>query len=1137
MQAIKFSNLELLKELELSKDNQKRAKELLVEVNNRLNKKGLNFKGRENKYLYLYMLLSNRFNLTNELNTLLNDKDFIKSIDLSGIEGSIILSLTDKCSRPRKELLTNSEVISKSILKEDSLFSTKDLLADFTKEEILILRENQEIDNFLIAHGLRFDALKETTLASIEKDFEVLKNYNIDTIREFTDGCKDLKGLANNKKFISLYLSKLDNSYKENDKLFNSLTIKQVADLPELDDNAYLHLIAYANPSVQKELLKNKRVEKILINCNNLTVLNKLPKDYLVKLLIEKENLLSGINLIMLQNLNKEELTEIAKKSKHFYSDLVEKITQNDNIDYKPFITALPTDLLNDLGENKISEFNFEILKKLLNSNKKFFKESIINNQNVSNYLVNRENVNEILELLDDSDFNNEEKIRLLNNCTDVKKASNVCKIIYTIPENLRSAIYKNSYIRELVLNEKTFKLDSYTIKYLLNDLEEASSKPTPLLLDLLISSDTSYAEEILSTDLILEKIFREGSKTSPKSLGELLKTKPSLINFYQKDSIKKYYTKELLNELSEFLDVFELEKICTNEVINTIYENDETKINVYKKLKSSNNYLLNTLDFCFINDVTKELKVTILEELVKYPDIQKNILAISKKYNVTLDFINQLYYSTKELDKKTVNEILTIFRMTLKGENRKKVGNIAKMLTVVSPKEISKTNFTKLINYLLYFVPRYGVLKESIIKTPMTFNELIKYEDDFENKLTQLIAKDNNVKENFLLKHFKLNIEESISLVNHYSTKRIDEHIYHEEYKFLNSLFEILNLSDEELRERDSKYKVISMYDSFVIEEKIKNMYSKIYNYEIRSKTLANKPYIKEIFGKELKIYTCPNDFLLLVNNIDINEEYERTNSFLLGWHNTLNKLKGDLHVSLLSNDNLYLSNDITFGFNGVAENGIRDMSTYYKNRYAKFMTPRELIDNTRDLNNRLLIDKYAIHSNTSNPNMPNIEPDFILVDETRLDDNSYLEKISRASQEFKTKKNKDGIPIIAVNPERVANNEIKKIDTLFTKYKRSHDLSVLNSLVTKINNNYTAYRNYNQELKQKFNIVVILEEVKNRIKESNSISEIEYIEDIFVDEETKYKYIAKELTYEKYIQELKTTIDNRLKEINKGE
>ena len=82
--------------------------------------------------------------------------------------------------------------------------------------------------------------------------------------------------------------------------------------------------------------------------------------------------------------------------------------------------------------------------------------------------------------------------------------------------------------------------------------------------------------------------------------------------------------------------------------------------------------------------------------------------------------------------------------------------------------------------------------------------------------------------------------------MLNLFSISRIDENVYKEEYEYLSNLNKIINTDYDSLKELDHDYKVISMYDSYIIENKIRNMYGKIYNYEIRSKNYTIKPFTK---------------------------------------------------------------------------------------------------------------------------------------------------------------------------------------------------------------------------------------------------------------------------------------------------
>ena len=191
--------------------------------------------------------------------------------------------------------------------------------------------------------------------------------------------------------------------------------------------------------------------------------------------------------------------------------------------------------------------------------------------------------------------------------------------------------------------------------------------------------------------------------------------------------------------------------------------------------------------------------------------------------------------------------------------------------------------------------------------------------------------------------------------------------------------------------------------------------------------------------------------------------------------------------------------------------------------------MTPRELIDNTRDTNNVIVIDRYAVRPNYNNSNIPNIEPDFILVDMKKLDDNYYLEMISRASEEFKSKRNKNGLPIIAYDIDKISSNEASKIKKQTNKYLKNYDMNLLHSILTKINNNYTAYRTSNAYIAEKFLIDDFISNIKDRILNTNSTAELDYIEELFTREYQKYNNLPKELCCNYYIKELVLLIKER--------
>ena len=100
---------ELFKELEKNKKNSEVSIKILDEINNRLLKKEFEFTNKDTNFIYLYMFLSNKYEIISVLNKLINDKNFIAALDKTRIDASIIPALTYNCEKPRSFLLTNSK--------------------------------------------------------------------------------------------------------------------------------------------------------------------------------------------------------------------------------------------------------------------------------------------------------------------------------------------------------------------------------------------------------------------------------------------------------------------------------------------------------------------------------------------------------------------------------------------------------------------------------------------------------------------------------------------------------------------------------------------------------------------------------------------------------------------------------------------------------------------------------------------------------------------------------------------------------------------------------------------------------------------------------------------------------------------
>lgn len=1143
---------ELIIELKNNKDNIDIAISILNEINTKLENNEIEFQNKHTEEIYTYMLYSNKLGISKTLDKLINTPEFIKTIDNTNIDGSVLPSLTNICTKPRTCLLKNSRKLKESILRGGTLISTEEILSDLTQEEIRILREDIEIDNYLISKGISFSTIKDDTIKRLLSDANLFNLYSINTISEFANAYNDKEELLNNDIFLTIYLDKLNDEYHYVNGLFQALDIPKTQSILSKRDEKHilLHLLKDTKKEVQEYLLKSKELLKTLSDITDEAIISKLPKETIVKLLSKRDNLLNGSNFKVLEKLSKKDLEKLFTENVSLYKDLVEELLKGTEKNLVFLVNALPVKELKDFCENKLAQFDLKTLNKLLKTENEELRKAILKNAEISTSIINRATT-KTFDLLEDvlkaGRYTGEEVVKLLNNMTDVKDTKVLNKLIELVPLSLRKDIYNNNVVRENILKEETYELDDYSINHLLNNIDELKNQSARVITDILRNSDIDLAREVLDDDNVLEKIFKE-----PKSIDALINilvSKKNLLQLLSNPKIIKYYDLANIKEIFKYLDANEKINLMSNDLLKRILNNNEEAFELYKKLFNKNKYLLETINFEFlcIPNLT-EVKLSTLEIITKYPSLQEDILVINKSLNIIPNFLNLLIYNNNKLSiENEIARCLTVLRESAEGINRKVIGNIPKMINNYG-KELTKDNYKSLITYLLYQIPRYYKANEERVarpiklETPSSFNEIIDYEKNTEFLFTQLINEGpiEDVKKYFVAKHFKLTPSEATIMLNTYSIDRIDEKIYKDEYQVLSNLNKIMNTDPESLKEMDSKYEILSMYDSFVIEKQIKEMYGKIYNFEIRSKTYSNQPFTKELYGKEVQILSCPNDFLFLTSNLDINDELLITNSYLEAWHNTLNK-HNNLRTSLISNDKFTIDNELVFGFNGLLDTGIVRLSNIKvcpdcnNITKEKYMTPRELIDNTRDINNSVVIDKYAIRPNYNNSNIPNIEPDFILVDINKIEDNQYLERAIRASEEFKTKRNKKGLPIIAYDIEKIAKNELAKINSLIKKYIKNYDMNMLHSILTRLQNNYTSYRNTYSHIAEKFNINEILTIVYERINKTNSIAELEYIEELFTREYHKFNNVDKELCCNFDIKELREKIKERISFLNK--
>ncbi len=1122
-------NEELVEEL-------KTNKEYLLELNKRIHKGTFKFEDNIDA-IYLYLYACNKFEENDTLEKLIEDDEFLKLLEQTNIQGSMIVSLTNSFVNSRDKILALPRV-KESIIHGDEFLNSEDILDDIDSIELKRLRSDISVDNYLISNGLRFDALTDDIKEKLLKDYKLLTVYSNKVVIEFTNSLEsDLYKVANDRDYLDIYVKALEDNYVKEDKIFNYINFDSLNYILSKKPSYIVlyHLVRSTQGDVKNELLKNEKVLEVLTVCQDPYVLETLPTNTKEYLLERRTHLLDGINAVLLYSLPKKDIQKLF--TLNLYDEFIEALKEDKEINIKLLVQSLPNHLLKDLSENKIISFNNHVVKQLLQVNPTLFKKHILDSKEVCIHiatLLPKKDTSELEEIFMAGDFIPDEQDTFVNNCSSLRSSELLINLINTIPVNYRKNIYENTTIMSKIISSNNFELDEYTIPYLLGNHDEVLKLKTNILIDFINQIRMQEAEQLLENDDILIKLFKENKDDIASLINNI--NKKELIPYFTKDSLIKYYNKNNLQDILDVLSLHDKKEIFTNNIQKVIFK-DEEIIKIYKALENKNSYVINTLYLNFLDDNIKGMKISLLEKITKSRELQEIICEINKKSKISY---NDLVTVLNLLDDFRINDIINIFKIyrdSSIGVNRKKIGNIPKMLSVVDKKDLNNKNIKTILSYMLYLIPRYFEKKTEtkrpiLLSTPNTYNDILTYESRIEEITSLNIAKGEHVLENFLIRHFKLTKEEAIIQLKLYDVNKIDSSVYKNECDYLSDLNKIMNTDKASLMEMDNKYKIYSMFDSYQIENNIKNMYGKIYNYEIKTRSNLNKFRIEKLYGKEIKIYEYNNEFMFFLSRVDFEEEFNKTNSYLEAWHNTLSK-DIDIKATLVSNDNLKPFNKFYFGFNGVLDKGIKTMSLYdicnecSCTSKVKYYHPFEMIDNTR-YKNTFILDKYALRPNYNNSNRPYVEPDFILVNLSLTSDHTYLEKVVRAASEFKTKRNKDGLPIIGIEFNTLVLNEKNKLEKNINRYNKTKDMITLSNLITRLENNYSSYKD--TEYEKEFDFYVIKEMIRRRVPKSNSISELEYILETLHREKEKFYDGDDNMD----IENLEMLINYRLEELN---
>ena len=146
-----------------------------------------------------------------------------------------------------------------------------------------------------------------------------------------------------------------------------------------------------------------------------------------------------------------------------------------------------------------------------------------------------------------------------------------------------------------------------------------------------------------------------------------------------------------------------------------------------------------------------------------------------------------------------------------------------------------------------------------------------------------------------------------------------------------------------------------------------------------------------------------------------------------------------------------------------------------------SRFMAPDELIDNTRGDYNELVYERRDLEKGAKNFKK---NPDYIVFIEEYEDNNTWLEKYKDQPNRLKYLQNqlneqkqrweetikaaKDfNIPIVKINREKCAKNEIEKIHATFNEFQNTLNPNLISDIITQYENNSVGLCSPHEPLK----------------------------------------------------------------------
>ncbi len=810
--------------------------------------------------------------LYNVVEVLIDDYDFIIQYNNSAIKTSKILEYS--MNNPfREKIMTSNRFLQE-------LKTTPESITPYlSKEEVLYLKTDIDIKNIFLTKGLRYDVLEASVINNLLDNINVFKAYPFTTINEFSSSVEKPEELLDNEEFLKIYIDKIKD-ISPNIVLFKLLSKahidKIIAQNPK--EVIYLNLFINAKDKYHEWLLEKDVIKNTLYNTNQYVVYNYLDDKLLLDILKTKDSYIKYYEYFSL--LNDKEKKELLDNKK-FYNEFINEIEKNKMSveDINSILSVLDLSYQKEFVKDITDFFPSYLYVDFFSKNIPIFLEVIRSNKNL---------------------------YRIINSFIPTEET----KIKYLLKNLSRDDLLKIK--QEEISNPKLATIIREFAAYTDKDSTDFYlNTPTDILLKNLRRNDS------LVIKLIKEKYSNDFKRNIILSSDEMLNI------FLDKEYIELYDLPLLLSILDR-LNKEQKERYITKDLLDYLYSKDIIK--VLNNLKEKNRDIYNTLNISFLNEDTIKLRFNILEYITKYKELQDYTLVLLNY--ITAKDITNLFLSLKDYDKEyLLPKLLKLITESLKGKNRKKVGNFVRFFKEI--KIINEEDWLNIISYLLYHIPLVPeAIKNNIVDVPTSYSDIKNYEIDF-NKLAS----------DPLLNNYKLTREEIYYLTNKYSKG----------YLFINTINH-LNLKNK-AKGIKRNYKILEVYKELT---NIKEDYNNKLSYELKKTTNNLKKINNKLVKENFTFYASKDKYTYLI--LDNNQlKFDKYMKYI-------NDVSTSFRTILLKEDNISPQNGIYYTYSNFNSNSLKDFDEdgYYLNKYSNSKNSNSLTlpdnilvieDNTEDL------------------------------------------------------------------------------------------------------------------------------------------------------------------------------------------